>query len=77
METVSRTTTLKTPTKQKDLVETVEHYKNLKADHVPSGIVQTLNLASTKRDTTERATIKTVKVQTADGKKSIIFNNLP
>ena len=46
----------------------MEHFKSIKADHVPAGIVKTLNLASSKVNKSGKAPMKTVKVPVADGK---------
>ena len=65
MDTLTRNGATKTP--PKNLVETVEHYKAIKADHIPAGIVQTLNLATSKQDKSRNSSLKTLKVPTADG----------
>ena len=69
METLSRNNAVKSPSKTtKNLVETVEHFKSVKADHVPAGIVKTLNLASSKvNNKSGKSPLKTVKVPIADG----------
>ena len=68
METLSQNNAVKSPAKTtKNLVETVEHFKAVKADHVPAGIVKTLNLASSKVGKSGKSPLKTVKVPIADG----------
>jgi len=72
METLSHNNTVKSPAKTtKNLVETVEHFKSVKADHVPAGIVKTLNLANSKvSNKSGKSPLKTVKVPIADGKEA-------
>ncbi|XP_063688030.1 axonemal dynein light chain domain-containing protein 1-like isoform X4 [Bolinopsis microptera] len=71
METLNRNNATKSPAKTtKNLVEHVEHYKAVKADHVPANIVKTLNLASSKVNKSGKAPLKTVKVPVADGKEA-------
>eukprot|EP00116_Pleurobrachia_bachei_P005935 sb/3466197/ len=70
MEAVSRTA--KTPPRTpKNITEAVEHFKNLKADHIPIGIIQTLNLVGSKTSpTTGKPILKTVKVPIANGRQA-------
>ncbi|KAL5250145.1 hypothetical protein ACHWQZ_G016019 [Mnemiopsis leidyi] len=72
METLTRNNAVKSPSKTtKNLVETVEHFRSVKADHVPAGIVKTLNLASSKvNNKSGKSPLKTVKVPIADGKEA-------
>ena len=66
MDTITRNNVVKTP--PKNLIETIEHYKAIKADHIPAGIVQTLNLAASKLDkSAKKSSLKTLTVPTADG----------
>ena len=73
METITKVP--RSPQKSKDIVETVEHYKNLKPDHIPIGIVQALSLASSKNANTGFAPIKSVKLQAANGKIKIVSSH--
>ena len=73
METLNRNNATKSPAKTtKNLVEHVEHYKAVKADHVPANIVKTLNLASSKVNKSGKSPLKTVKVPVADGETILV-----
>lgn len=66
MATISRNASAQKP--QKDIVETVEHFK-AKADHIPSGIVNTLSLATSKTPG-QKSQIRTISYPTAAGKNA-------